>query len=195
MYGFRFAGLDSTGKWMVWDSTGTEKLYVTKHGNDPLATENDKAVIGNGLPKIWMGFSTDLTYKNFDLSFLLRGAFGFDILNTQRLFFENKVLFPKNILTSAVTSPVNDQFLFSDYYVEKGNYIKLDNLTLGYTIPVPGSVITKARIYISGTNLHTFTKYKGMDPELEIEGFTPGLDRRTVYPTTRTFTAGINLTF
>ena len=189
MYGYRYAGLDENGKWLVWDSTGTEKILI----ND--ATEEDKAIIGNGLPKVWMGFTNDFSYKNFDLSFLFRGAFGFDILNLQRLFYDNKVLFPKNVLASAVSSPVDDQLVYTDYYIEKGNYIKLDNVTLGYTIPFDKSIITKARIYISGTNLHTFTKYKGMDPELRIEGFVPGMDRRTVYPVTRTFTAGINLTF
>ncbi len=199
MYGYKFAGLDDTvgpnkGKWLFWDSTNTTKLLYDSKTNPP--TDKDKRVIGNGLPKYWLGFTNSFTYGNFDFSFMLRGAFGFDILNVQRLYFENKsMLGTFNVLESALSSPVNDNIAYSDYYIEKGNYVKLDNVMLGYTLPVKKTILQKARIYVSGSNLYTFTKYKGSDPELQIQGFAPGIDRRSSYPSTRIFTVGLDVIF
>ena len=190
MYGYKFAGLDSLGQWLLWDSTNTVRLHSTD------VKEKDKRVIGNGLPKYWLGFTNNFTYGNFDLSFMLRGAFGFDIFNVQRLYYENKKQLPNNVLESALTSPVNDDPFYSDYYIEKGDYLKIDNVAFGYNIPFKKkAIIQKARIYVSGSNLYTFTKYKGIDPELQIQGLAPGIDRRTSYPSTRIFTLGLNVIF
>jgi TonB-dependent starch-binding outer membrane protein SusC len=192
MYGFKYAGVDENGKWQFWDSTNTQKLYLDQ---DPKVGDKDKRIIGNGLPKYWVGWTNNFTYGHFDLSFMLRGAFGFDIFNVQRLYFENKNQLPRNVFNSALTSPVDDNPAYSDYYIEKGNYLKIDNLALGYSIPVKKQVLQKARIYFSVSNLYTFTNYKGTDPELPISGFAPGIDRRASYPSTRIFTLGLNVTF
>ena len=88
------------------------------------------------------------------------------------------------------------------YYIENGDYWKIDNATLGYTIPNRfigrfASNVSGARIYVSGRNLYTFTKYKGMDPEVPQIGseLNPGNDNRDQYPTTRMFTTGITVSF
>lgn len=188
MYGYRYAGLDADGKWLVYDHKGN-MISALKANLD-----SDRYIIGNGLPKMYMGFTNTFRYKNIDFSFMLRGAYLFDIINTQRLFFENVTLVPHtNILRSAMKSQLYDNPVFSSYYIEKGDYTKLDNVTLGYNFK-SNKYFKNARVYVSGANLLTFTKYKGIDPEISINGLAPGIDRRTAYPRTRTFTIGLNVT-
>ncbi|NJK94088.1 MAG: SusC/RagA family TonB-linked outer membrane protein [Bacteroidales bacterium] len=142
MFGYVFAGFTEDGKWLFWDKDHQNKLPASE------IKYEDKKVIGNGLPKYWMGFTNTFNYANFDLTVFLRGTFGFDLLNTQRIFFENRYMVPVNILKDALDSPVVADPQFSDYYVEKGDYIKLDNVTLGYTIPFKNKYIQKARVYL-----------------------------------------------
>ncbi len=189
MFAYKFAGLTDDGKWLFWDKANTKKLKSNE------AKYEDKRVVGNGLPKNWMGFTNTFNYKNFDLTVFFRGAFGFDIINTQRLFFENKNLLPNNLLKSALSSPVLDDPQYSDYYIEKGDYIKLDNVTIGYSLPSKISWIKNLRVYAAGQNLVTFTGYKGQDPEISISGLTPGLDTRFLYPSVKTFSVGLSAKF
>jgi TonB-dependent starch-binding outer membrane protein SusC len=197
MYGYGFAGFTEEGKWLFWDKDNETTLSATE------AQYEDKRVIGNGLPKYWFGFTNNFTFGNFDANILIRGAFGFDILNTKRLFYENRKLIPSNILKSGLSSPVIDDPQLSDYYIEKGDYLKLDVVNIGYTIPLKSKFINNARIYVATKNLFTLTGYKGNDPELEINGLTPGFDRKENsgrdyvrdYPSTRTFSMGCNIRF
>lgn len=197
MYGFKFAGFTEDGRWQFWNEDNSKKIFATE------GQYEDKRIIGNGLPKYWIGFTNNFVYKNFDVYTLVRGAFGFDILNVKRLFYENRKLVPSNILKSGLTSPVVDDPQMSDYYVEKGDYVKIDVVSIGYTIPVKTKYLNSARIYVSGKNLITFTRYKGHDPELNINGLTPGYDKKENsgidllrdYPSTRSFSFGVNLKF
>jgi hypothetical protein len=121
------------------------------------------------------------------------------------MYWENPTQLAYNMLQSAFDPvygkrTVNYDLAYVSYYVEDGDYIKLDNVTLGYTVPSGmlgrfGSVISGARLYLSGRNLLTLTGYKGMDPEVSISGLAPGLDDRASYPTTRTFSAGLTFSF
>ena len=104
-----------------------------------------------------------------------------------------------NALKTALTSVINDERTIPmDYYVESGDHIRLNNASLGYTLPVKG-VFKRARIYVAGNNLLLFTNYSGVDPEvsqnLSIGNAAPGIDVRETYYKTRAFTAGINLSF
>jgi len=104
-----------------------------------------------------------------------------------------------NALKTALTSVINDERTIPmDYYVESGDHIRLNNASLGYTLPVKG-VFKRARIYVAGNNLLLFTNYSGVDPEvsqnLAIGSAAPGIDVRETYYKTRAFTAGINLSF
>ena len=197
MYGYGFAGFTEDGKWLFWDKDNETKLSATE------AQYEDRRVIGNGLPKYWFGFTNNFSFGNFDANILIRGAFGFDILNTKRLFYENRKLIPSNILKSGLSSPVVDDPQFSDYYVEKGDYLKLDVVNVGYTLPIKSSFIRSARVYVATKNLFTLTGYKGQDPELEINGLTPGFDRKENsgrdmlrdYPSTRTYSLGCSIRF
>jgi hypothetical protein len=105
-------------------------------------------------------------------------------------------MLPLNVLRSSRDINLFDSQQYTSFYVEKGDFVKLDNVTLGYNFNVKGSkVFQKARIYASGLNLYTFTGYSGIDPELEINGLEPGTDSRRAYPSTTTYTLGINLIF
>lgn len=190
-YGKRFAGFTEDGKWLFYKADGT-----TARASD--INSNDLAVIGNGVPNLHLALNNRFTYKNFDLSIFFRGMFMFDILNTKELYFGNKKWLPNNLLKSAITThnELNDDPQYSDYYIEKGDFVKLDNLTLGYTLPIKeNKYVRNARIYFTGRNLLTITGYSGIDPELESTGFSTGVDDRGFYPRTKSFTVGLNVGF
>lgn len=195
-YGYKFLGFDDKGQWIL-DNNG-------QPGNSSNAT---KRIIGNGIPKMISGLTVSASYKGLDLSFLLRGAFKYQILNLYRMYFENVTQLPFNILGSALDVPLREKPVYSDYYLENGNYVKLDNVSIGYTLPVRSSAFKKIRVSVSGLNLATFTRYKGMDPETYTSGgLTPGIDGTAgntqsnpyvffIYPKTRAFSAGLNFDF
>jgi iron complex outermembrane receptor protein len=186
-----------------------------------LADDGDFAELGNGIPDLELGWTNQLTFKNWDLNAFFRGAFGHSLVNTYRAFYEpidpgainsyNRIKSDKQIpeLTSAQ---------FSSLYVEKANFIRLDNITLGYNFNLKdGSAFKSIRAYGSIQNAFTITDYAGIDPEPVLadkgtvdnggrfeDAFglerTPdvlvtGIDRRNNYFTARTFTVGINVEF
>lgn len=189
-YGKRFAGLTADGKWQFYKADGS----VAGAGN---MSEEDKTVIGNGIPKYQASLSNRFQYKGFDLIIFFRGKFKYDILNTKEMYFGNKKWLPNNLLKSAITThnDLNDDPQYSDYYLEKGDFVKLDNLTLGYNFNFNSDYIKRCYLFITGRNIATFTKYSGIDPELEDTGFTTGIDGRGFYPRTKSWSIGLNLTF
>ncbi|HUH18421.1 TonB-dependent receptor [Albibacterium sp.] len=189
-YGKRFAGFNDEGKWLFYKADGSVAL-AGEMNND------DLAIIGNGVPKYNAGLSNTINYKNFDLTVFFRGKFDFDILNTKELYFGNKKWLPNNVLESAIgkNSELNDDPQYSDYYLERGNFVKLDNLTLGYRFNLKTPYIRNMRLYVSGRNLATITGYSGIDPELQDTGFETGVDRRDFYPRTKSWTIGLNVGF
>src|SRR5690606_29713563 len=126
-YGKKFAGFNDDGKWLFEKADGTTGL-AGEMNND------DLAYIGNGVPKYQMSLGNRFAYKGFDLSIFFRGKFQFDILNTPQMYFANKKWLPNNVLEDAFTthSQLNDDPQYSDYYLENGSFVKLDNVTLGY---------------------------------------------------------------
>src|SRR5690606_37172782 len=105
-----------------------------------------------------------------------------------RLSSSEEQVFGKSVLDSELE--------FNSYYIEDGDFWKIDNITLGYNIPgINSDVIKSARIYISTLNTATITKYKGIDPEVDRLGLAPGNDYRDKYPTARTYTLGFFITF
>src|SRR5690606_24471842 len=114
------------------------------------------------------------------LTVLFRGKFAYDILNTKEMYFGNKKWLPNNMLKSAITKhdQLDDDPQYSDYYIEPGDFVKLDNLTLGYNFRVNSTYIRNMRVYVTGRNIATFTGYSGIDPELQDTGFEPGIDNR-----------------
>ena len=149
-YGLKYKGFNSAGKWVFED-----------YNDDGAYTEDDYTYLGCGLPKWNFSLSSTFAWKNLDFSFLFRGAADFMVLNTERVYYENSVSLPFNLLESAIDSPLNDSAVFSDYYLEKGNYLKLDNITLGYTFHFPKlSWLEHIRIYATATIIFIYVFHR-----------------------------------
>jgi TonB-dependent starch-binding outer membrane protein SusC len=170
--------------------------------------EDDFAYLGNSIPKYSMGLTNTFSFGNFDASILLRSALGFKAVNGKRMFHENWTFFTRNnLFTSAVKQPIKDAPTFSSYYIENGDYMKVDNVTFGYTLPIKKSnYLESIRVYLTGLNLLTVTSFSGTDPELQLNYYPsdpnaettngPGLESNYSYfPNTRSFTLGINVNF
>ena len=178
-------------------------LFDDGKGNDSLSTKTTyKTVIGHGLPKFEIGWTNTFTYNNFDLNFFLRGSFGHDLINTNRAFYENPAVASiYNVVNTKYFNPnLKDAQIFSSLYVEKGDFVKLDNATLGYNFGIPKTGGVKSlRAYVTGHNLFTITNYTGADPEVRYSDnlngniLAPGIDRRGTWVLTRSFTLGVNI--
>lgn len=189
-YGKRFAGFDANGKWLFYKADGKTAAPFSQ------ITSSDLTVIGNGIPKYYASWTNDLQYKNWDLRVFFRGRFGYQILNTMEISYGNKTYLPNNVLRSTFTrhAQLNDTYQYSDYYLENGSFLKLDNITLGYRFKMKTSYIRSLRVYASATNIATITKYTGNDPDFVNDtGLGAGIDSRGPYPSTRQFTIGFNL--
>ena len=187
-YGWKSIGMTENGSWIV---EGGE------YGDNA-----SRQVIGNGIPTMHAALTANLQVKNFDLSVTLRGSFDFQILNQYRMLWENFARgadhnFPRSILYNKYNQYVSTAPAYVSYYVEDGDFVKIDNITLGYTFRFQDkrNPIRSLRLYVSGLNLYTFTRYQGVDPEVNFNGLTPGIDYVSGYPTTRTFTFGVKLGF
>jgi TonB-dependent starch-binding outer membrane protein SusC len=193
-WGFKVIDISDDGYWIYEDKDGKPAKTVT---------ESDKKKIGNGLPKFYTGWNNSFRYGNFDLDITMRGAFGFQIINSQRMLFEVPGFSGYNQLSSAYDKVFGKVVLnknvypdYNSYYVENGDYWKIDNVTLGYNFIVSGTRhIKSARVYVSTLNTLTITGYKGMDPEVNELGLTPGYDNRDKYPSTRIYTVGLRISF
>lgn len=195
-WGLKSVDITDAGKWVIETTDGTRKTLDATMYNDP-----NKQYLGNGIPGYYAGWTNTVNYKNFDLSLVLTGAFDFQILNFQRMFYENPTI-NYNMLTSAFDNvygktPLNYSQTFVSYYIEDGDYLKVDNITLGYNVRLTNLKYIKAlRFYTSGANLGYITGYKGLDPEItRNDVLSSGNDSRDKYPSIRTFTFGINATF
>lgn len=185
-YGPKFTGMDASGN-------------ATYEGVAPGEAVSSAVykVIGNAFPDLTFGWSNNLHYGHWDLSMLLRGSIGNQVANIQRLFYEGYYYFGgKNILRSTFNSPDNTgQSTWSSHFVEDGSFLKLSNVTLSYTLNPKADWIQTLKVYVTGQNLLTLTKYTGVDPEVSLNGLAPGIAWDEFYPSTRTFVLGINLTF
>jgi TonB-dependent starch-binding outer membrane protein SusC len=202
-YAYHLLGIEvgtDSSSWLVENSLG-DTIYA-----QDAKDSSDMRMIGSGIPKYFLGWNNTFKYKNFDLSITTRGAFGHKVLNMTKMYYSNLLKTPnylksafEPVLGTVLPDNLGPQYL--DYYIEDGSYYKIDNITLGYNFKLEkNSYLKSARIYISGSNLYTFTSYTGQDPETETNldfkwGVAPGLDPREKYPTTRTYTVGINVVF
>lgn len=190
-YGYKHAGFTDDGNWLFFKEDGSTS---TPDG----MSLDDRQYIGNGLPKMNAGWSNRLSYKNWDLNIFLRGEFFYDILNLLPMYYANSAtLASYNQLESVLDkyAHINAPTQYSDYYLERGDYVKLDNLSLGYSFNLTEYNIRHLRVYTTARNLLTFTNYSGLDPEVGSVGLEPGIDGRGFYPRTTTLSVGINLGF
>lgn len=197
IYGFKVVDIDEDGKWIYEDKDGN----LVGYDEFDHSYENKK-VLGNGLPKYYLGFTNTFRYKKWDCTISMRGAFDFQIINSARMFYETTCRQDWNCLQSAFDKIYGKAMLssecaqeFNSYYVEDGDYWKIDNLTIGYSFGSIGKYIKGLRLYVSSNNLACFTGYKGVDPEVSISGLNPGYDNRDQYPSVRSFSFGLNANF
>lgn len=190
----------NSGLWMIEDpETGESTMFVDGMRD---SDSRYRQYLGSGLPKAVMGWSNTFRYKGFDLALSFSSQVGFYIFNCQRMFYENLNI-GLNRYKSALdpvyggTLSPSQQPVAVSYYLEKGDYLKLDNATLGYTFNTEKvKYLDRVRVYLSGENLFCLTGYKGVDPEMSTGSrFAFGVDYRNKYPTIRTFTLGVNVTF
>jgi TonB-linked SusC/RagA family outer membrane protein len=196
-YGYKSIDIDENGRWIIEGADGNPK---------PISEQQptDRKVIGNGLPKAYLNWNNSIAYKQFDLGITMRGAFGFQILNMAEMNYAVPVnLGSGNVMVKAFDNVygkrplANDQELqYVSHYVQDGDYWKIDNITIGYSPNIKVNKYIKGmRVYSSFSNLAILTKYTGIDPEVNVQGLTPGTDERYRYPSARTFTLGINMNF
>ncbi|MDR3217516.1 MAG: TonB-dependent receptor [Dysgonamonadaceae bacterium] len=182
---------------------GPRSEGIDEDGKFILANDGEYEVLGNAQPKLSLGFSTDFTYRDFDLTIATYGLFGQKILNAQSMNISYPGRLPAyNVLDSWLDKNITEGPVFSSYWIEKGDFLRIQSVTLGYTLPVKNACFDKIRLYVTGENLYTFTGYSGLDPEVNFSGLTnPGIDKSLgygsnyYYPRPRTFSLGLNLIF
>ena len=159
-----------------------------------------KRTIGNGAPKHFLSWSNSISYKNWDLSMLFRSALGYEIFNMRKYGMGLKGSGTDNVLRSAYTDYSNVESsggIISSYFLEKGDYVKLDNVTLGYTYtPKNRQLVESLRVYLTAKNVFTLTGYEGNDPSIVTStGITPGIDSNSAYPQATQVSLGVTLRF
>jgi TonB-dependent starch-binding outer membrane protein SusC len=168
--------------------------------------QKDEQVLGSGLPKFTLGFVNTFKIGNFDVNFLLRGAFGHNLVNQFRTFYENSEpgsIKAFNRVQTKYWDPKLKNAYYSSRYVESADYVKLDNFTIGYNLTMPtNSTFSNLRFFVSGNNIATFTGYTGVDPEVQYgdseannNPLAPGIERRNNYLRTRSFSFGVTAGF
>ncbi len=163
--------------------------------------------LGNGLPKGEFGVANSFAWNQWSLNVFFRGAWGHDLYNSYRGFYENQDA-GSNTWNSVVTEKtpvVTSTPTFNSSYVEDASFVRLDNMELGYNIPSNSPNLSSFRVYFAAQNLFTITNYTGIDPEVRVtdlengDGFTtslsPGIERRNTYFQTRSFTLGVTVNF
>ena len=200
----------NTQKIVEGESVGTFYGYKVKevNPNGTLTYETDKEgnpilqKIGRAQPVMTYGWNNSIRWKNLDLTLFFRGVVGNDVLNVKRWAYgpqssQGLNVFMKDVYALKEGTGVYRQGVFSDYYLEDGSYIKLDNVSVGYTFKLKEeSLIDNLRIYLTGQNLITITKYSGMDPEINTTSvWNAGIDYCDFYPTVATVMFGVNISF
>lgn len=196
-YMFKHAGFNENGRAMIYGADGEVKPYGSR--SDPA----DRQYIGNALPKAVISWSNQVRFRNFDLSLYFRSWIGHDIYNVQQMYLavNNATTIGYNVFREAYTAGGNahlnstDGHFITDYWLEKGTFLKLDNITLGYNLPKFVKWIDNVRVSFTARNVFVLTSYSGSDPEIDVTGLFPGLAGLNAYPMTRTFLFGVSIGF
>lgn len=192
-YTYRYAGVDTHGDWLIYSADG-HIIPIAK------GTDADKAVTGNGLPWFTGSLTNNLRYKEFDLSISLRTALGFEIFNVHDFYYGLQSM-TTNVMRSAyarnakVTTGRN---VLTDYFIEPGDYLKLDQISLGWTHNFDMKFIEKLRVFVTASNIYTLTRFTGIDPSVyPVNGMTPGTFGGSIsyYPSAFQFVFGVQVGF
>ncbi len=199
-YGPVFGEITKNGKWRFRNKDG--KL-ISRNELSP----DDYAYLGNSIPKYSFGLTNNFSIGKLDISLLLKGAAGYKAVNAKRMFHENWTYYSRNnLFTSALNTKLNDAPTFSSYYIEEGAYLKVENLNIGYSIPLKSVIAKNIHVYVTAANLLAITGFSGTDPELQVNFYPADPSQETddgpslesnygYYPATRTFTFGVDINF
>ena len=192
-YIWKYAGIADDGSWLLYDKDNNVIPASQK-------TPEDKRFIGQATPKVVLSWDNNLTWRNFDLSLFFRSWIGNDVFNMTEMYHGLQSASGQNTrnrLKSAYgrNANIKGEKELCDYFLEDGSFLKLDAATLGYTLRVPSikNYIRSIRFNFTVRNVFCLTKYRGIDPEVNINGLTPGFEELEVWPSTRVFTLGITL--
>ncbi len=195
-YILKCAGIDTeTGDFLVYNKDG--EIIQSKS-----SSSDDKQYTGNYVPKVMATWNHRVKFRNWDLGVDIRSWIDFDVYNTLDMYFGLTNQGSINLLRSAYTKnkDIRVEKKLCDYFLQDGTFVKIDALNLGYTLPLAqktNSFIKSLRIYANINNLCTITGYDGMDPEVDVNGVTGGIEwwNTSFYPRTRTYILGVQLTF
>jgi iron complex outermembrane receptor protein len=196
-WGPSFIRVDAAGK-QVFSCVATSPGCV--NGETFAPTAADEGIIGDANPSFSVGFHSNGTWNRFDASWNWRGEFGRDVFNNTALVYATKgnAKQGRNFLASALADPtgIGESSIYSSRWIENGRFIRLQNVTVGYTFSLPQLAGRTTRVYVSGDNLLLFTPYSGYDPEVFVNAgvATRGIDYLT-YPRARTITTGARIQF
>lgn len=166
-------------------------------GNISLDDDGDRYVCGQATPKMTLGSNISLRYRDFDFTIQMNGAFGHKIFNGTSLSYMNLSSFPNyNIFKKAIGANIVDQNV-TDYWLERGDYLNIDYITVGWNVPVKAKYVRALRLSMSCNNVATITGYSGMTPMINsyVVNGTLGIDDKRCMPLYRTFSFGINIQF
>lgn len=198
-----------TYEWAGYNEHGQSTYYVhdatTGERTGEVTTtpeKKDKTKVGCALPKVTYGWNNTLTYKKWALTAFFQGNIGNKIMNATRAHYSNKALLSagKNVLAAALKDKYftsdNTYYYPSDRYLENGSFFRLSTLSLAYTFDNLDGWLKSVQVYGTAKNVFTITGYKGLDPDINLGGLEPGLDKReTFYPHTRSFILGVKVNF
>lgn len=196
-YGYKFEGMKSDGSW----------VYSTPAGGwTSSPVEGHRQTLGNAQPAVTFGWNNMVRWRNFDMAVFFRGVIGNKILNVTRLAYGPQGSMSSNVFMYDIENHYiqdgkdrgviyTNKTDFSNYYLEDGSYVKLDNITLGYNFkPKSNKFVENMRIYATGQNLFTLTKYSGQDPEVNTTNvWSAGIDYCDFYPVVANFLLGVNI--
>lgn len=202
-------GLSENGLWMIQNpATG---LY--EEWNASMSTDTYRQWMGSAIPKVYLGWNNSFRWKKFDLNIQMSAQLGFQIVNEQRMFYENNSIAYNRLESAADLLPIVDEHgeptgeyramstaqsqTIVSWYFEDGAFLKMDYFTLGYNFDTSEmKYVNSIRLYLAGENLFCLTNYSGLDPELSnADIWSLGVDGRDKYPTIRSFTIGANINF
>lgn len=187
-------------KGIIDNGHGHNKYDIADLNNDnviDLSDHGDRYIAGQATPKMTLGSNISFRYKDFDISLQMNGAFGHKIFNGTTLSYMNMSNFPDyNVLAEAPTRNIVDQNV-TDYWLERGDYLNFDYLTIGWNTPVKNKYINSLRVSFSINNLATITSYSGLTPIINsyVVDNTLGIDDKRTYPPYRTYSIGVSIKF
>ena len=182
------------------DEQGTMKYRIEdldNNGTIDFGDGGDRRICGQATPKATLGSNISLRYKNFYMSLQMNGAFGHKIFNGTALAYNNMSSFPiYNVMKGAPERNIVDQNV-SDYWLERGDYLNFEYLTIGYNVPVKSNIVRSLRVSCSVNNLATITSYSGLTPMINsyVVNSSMGIDDKRCYPTYRTYSIGVSVQF